>query len=319
MIAFTGRRSTVLLVSLALVLAGLVALRHDRADAIEGPVPLVLVATGANFPDALAGSVLAASRNVPILLVSASLPLPASTVDALEELRPDEIIVLGGPVVVGDDVVGALTAHARSSRVRRIAGLDRFETAAAIADALPDKVADADRLDGLSSNAFVQHSEIDQPRVVRVSVDQTAFFPIMDGSVSWIDEDSYAQAPLGRYISSGGSPLVAAVTLPDGARVVEVEFSLRDSGNGQDVIGELVRRPTVTAFPAVAGETPTVMATVTTDGDAIIYNVSTDEIADQVVDNGQNSYFVRARPSSNTDWSNSGVKRAVITLEVDRL
>lgn len=91
----------------------------------------VFVATGASFPDALAGSPAAASRHAPILLTSPA-SLPGATATELARLGPSRIIVLGGPSAVSDAVVAQLSAYAS---VERWAGADRFATAAEISRA----------------------------------------------------------------------------------------------------------------------------------------------------------------------------------------
>ena len=99
------------------------------ATAAFGPgVPLVFIATGTTFPDALAGGAAAASRDVPLLLTTAA-RLPAATAAALSVLDPAAIVVLGGTGVVSSAVGAQLRAYAP---VSRISGADRYATAAAI-------------------------------------------------------------------------------------------------------------------------------------------------------------------------------------------
>lgn len=92
------------------------------------------VATGQSFADALSGGALAANRNGPLLLVTQS-GIPDPVRAELTRLRPDSIIVLGGPVAVGDNVVQGLRRYAtsRSQVVRRISGSDRYAVSAAVA------------------------------------------------------------------------------------------------------------------------------------------------------------------------------------------
>jgi putative cell wall-binding protein len=94
-------------------------------------VPVAYVATGANFPDALAGSAAAASKGGPMLLVSQS-GIPSATASELSRLKPATIVVLGGPTVVGESVRAALAPYASTGVVRRLAGSNRYETAATI-------------------------------------------------------------------------------------------------------------------------------------------------------------------------------------------
>lgn len=97
-------------------------------------VAVAYVATGADFPDALAGGPAAAVAGGPILLVSRS-AIPAPIVTELIRLRPDRIAVLGGGGSVTDGVVRALDEYDTGGGVSRIAGADRYATAAAVSGA----------------------------------------------------------------------------------------------------------------------------------------------------------------------------------------
>lgn len=89
-------------------------------------VDTVYIATGLNYPDALAGVPAAALDGSPILLVSDS--VPASVKRELQRLEPSKIVVLGGPVAVSDNVVEALEAIA-GVPVVRLGGANRYGTA----------------------------------------------------------------------------------------------------------------------------------------------------------------------------------------------
>lgn len=96
----------------------------------------VLFATGADFADALAAAPLSAAEDAPILLAGAT-QLPAATAQALGELDPGRIIVLGGTAAVGEAVEQQLVAWGFD--VTRLAGENRFDTAATLARAaFPD-------------------------------------------------------------------------------------------------------------------------------------------------------------------------------------
>lgn len=105
------------------------------AAAFPDPVPVVYIATGENFPDALAGGPAAVAAGGPILL---TLPtaIPDATTEELLRLAPEHIVVLGGSSVVGDEVVGDLEPYA-SGTVTRVARDNRYATAAAVAETLP--------------------------------------------------------------------------------------------------------------------------------------------------------------------------------------
>lgn len=90
-----------------------------------------MVATGTDFPDALAGSAAAGRLGVPVLL---SMPndLPAVTASELTRLRPQRIWVLGGPNVISEGVRAKLATYATSGQTQRVFGADRYATAAEI-------------------------------------------------------------------------------------------------------------------------------------------------------------------------------------------
>lgn len=100
------------------------------AGAFAPGVPVAYVATGANYPDALAGGAAAARNGGPVLLVGRD-SIPAATAAELTRLRPNLIAVLGGTGAVSTAVEQQLAAYAPGGTVR-LAGADRYATAAAI-------------------------------------------------------------------------------------------------------------------------------------------------------------------------------------------
>lgn len=104
------------------------------ADAFAPGVPVAYLATGANFPDALAGVAAAGASGGPILLATHG-AIPTDTVAELTRLRPGRIVVLGGSGVISDAVATQLGGYATSGSVNRLAGADRYATSAAVASA----------------------------------------------------------------------------------------------------------------------------------------------------------------------------------------
>ncbi len=109
--------------------------RYGTAAAVSrnhfGPgTAVAYVATGRNFPDALAAGAVAAIRKGPILLTEPG-SLPQATRDELARLKPQSIVVLGGTSVVSQSVAAALDAYTTGT-VARLAGSDRYSTAAAV-------------------------------------------------------------------------------------------------------------------------------------------------------------------------------------------
>ena len=90
------------------------------------------LASGLGLPDALAGGVAAATEDGPLLLTRPD-DLPEATAAELAALDPDRIVVLGGTSVVSDGLLADVEAGT-GARVSRLAGEDRFATAAAVAE-----------------------------------------------------------------------------------------------------------------------------------------------------------------------------------------
>jgi hypothetical protein len=105
-------------------------------DASYSPgVPVAYIATGLNFPDALAGGAAAANAGGPLLLVNPT-AIPASIATELQRLKPARIVVLGGTAAVSDAVASALQSYTAGT-VTRVAGSDRYQTAAMLAATFP--------------------------------------------------------------------------------------------------------------------------------------------------------------------------------------
>lgn len=100
------------------------------ASAFGPGVPVVYVATGASFPDALVGGPAAHMAGGPLLLVAPT-SIPPVVAAELTRLRPGRIVVLGSTGAVSTGVLDALRSYT-AGPVTRIAGGDRYATAAAI-------------------------------------------------------------------------------------------------------------------------------------------------------------------------------------------
>jgi putative cell wall-binding protein len=117
--------------------------RYDTAKqvaeaAYPGGSATVLLASGLNFPDALAAAYLAGNENVPILLTDPN-TASASALAAMSDLKTKNVTILGGSDAVSTIVEQTLDGTASTSSqggnlvVTRIAGVDRYDTAAKIA------------------------------------------------------------------------------------------------------------------------------------------------------------------------------------------
>ncbi|WP_291050542.1 cell wall-binding repeat-containing protein [Herbiconiux sp.] len=92
--------------------------------AFPGTAPVVYVATGLNYPDALGAGAAASNAGGPLLLTTPA-ALPAGVKAEIKRLDPDQIVVVGGPNSVSDAVFTELKALAPN--VVRQGGADRYE------------------------------------------------------------------------------------------------------------------------------------------------------------------------------------------------
>lgn len=93
-------------------------------------LPVLYLATGTDFPDALTGGARAGRDGAPMLLTDPDTLRP-STADAIEALQPQSVVVLGGSGAVSDEVVESVTALVPDTT--RVFGANRYETAVALA------------------------------------------------------------------------------------------------------------------------------------------------------------------------------------------
>jgi putative cell wall-binding protein len=101
----------------------------ERSDA-------VVLATGYDFPDALAAAPLAQALHGPVLLVP-SWGLPDSVLAEVRRLKPARAVVLGSTKVMSERAV-TQRQQAGVPSVERIGGIDRYQTAEGVARELRD-------------------------------------------------------------------------------------------------------------------------------------------------------------------------------------
>ncbi|QNA92284.1 MULTISPECIES: cell wall-binding repeat-containing protein [unclassified Microbacterium] len=90
--------------------------RYDTAVSVSqgtfatgARVPIVYVASGENFADALAGAAAGGSLGGPVLLTPAQ-DAPAAVLAELRRLDPQRVVILGGPSVISDHVATQIAA-----------------------------------------------------------------------------------------------------------------------------------------------------------------------------------------------------------------
>lgn len=115
---------------------------HDRYETsaevtkhLYSAASTLFIASGANYPDALAGAPAASIADAPLLLTGESLADPVRA--QLTRLDPEHVVILGGVGTVSAAVEAELGGFA--AEVSRVAGATRYETAAEVsAAAFPD-------------------------------------------------------------------------------------------------------------------------------------------------------------------------------------
>lgn len=104
-------------------------------DAFTGSSPsLVFLATGSGFADALSAGPAAATYDAPVILIDGQAPMSAATKRLIGDLGSSNVVVVGGPAVVGDAAVSGARALVGADRVQRLGGQNRFETSAMLSD-----------------------------------------------------------------------------------------------------------------------------------------------------------------------------------------
>jgi putative cell wall-binding protein len=113
--------------------------RHETAVAASkkaypdpNAVDIVVLATGANWPDALGGAALAGTVNGPLLLTTRD-TIPAAVAAEITRLAPKRVYVLGGSDVVSNAAMNAAKALTTMGIATRLEGPTRYETAIKIA------------------------------------------------------------------------------------------------------------------------------------------------------------------------------------------
>ncbi|AOM81682.1 putative N-acetylmuramoyl-L-alanine amidase [Salisediminibacterium beveridgei] len=122
----------------------------------------IILATGEDFPDALAGAPLSKKYNAPVLLTPSDRILD-SVMDEIKRIAPNTVILLGGEVALSRNIED--TINSQGFDTNRIAGDNRFETASEIAADLDSSHQEAmiangmDFPDALSAGTYATDSQ----------------------------------------------------------------------------------------------------------------------------------------------------------------
>lgn len=116
------------------------AIEVSKANFQPG-VPVVYVASGETFPDALSVVPIAAAKHAPLLLTSGS-AVSDGVIAELTRLRPHSIVMVGGTQAISSAAAASIAAVpgldvvAGMPNISRIEGVDRFQTSIAIGDSV---------------------------------------------------------------------------------------------------------------------------------------------------------------------------------------
>jgi thermitase len=138
----------------------------------------VILASNQSFPDSLAAGALSYKLDAPLLLTYPN-SLRQSTIDTLNELQADKVLIMGGPGAVSDNVKADI--ESLGYEVTRLMGDDRFETAAAINQYIANRsgkviITNARNFpDALSVSAFAGSEQIPIVFVERNSIPEATY------------------------------------------------------------------------------------------------------------------------------------------------
>ncbi|HWB73239.1 MAG TPA: cell wall-binding repeat-containing protein [Egibacteraceae bacterium] len=172
-----------------------------------GTADQAIVARGDLFPDSLSGHYLAGQLGAPVLLTPTS-QLDDDTLAALEELEVEQVTLLGATDAISAGVQSDL--EARGYAVRRIGGIDRYETAADIVTRPGNTVG---ALGNARATAFVASGNNFPDALVTGAVAYDRQFPVLLTYQDHLPEATRAaleQLDIDSVIIPGGTGPVAA-------------------------------------------------------------------------------------------------------------
>jgi subtilisin family serine protease len=147
------------------------AIAQSASGFESGTVTTTVLASGEDFPDALSGGLLAGLYDSPILLTRRT-SLPTGVLTEIARLGASKVIIIGGPESVDPSIVNSLTTAGLT--VQRIAGVDRYATAAAVA-------LEYKRITGLGAipKAFLARGDIYPDALAVSSLSAAAGIPVL--------------------------------------------------------------------------------------------------------------------------------------------
>jgi putative cell wall-binding protein len=219
------------------------AANTKSAAAPIGGLKAALIATGSNYPDALAGGPAAYANKLPLLLVNNT--VPTDTANAISTLGIKKVYILGGTSAVSSAVEASLV-QATGNPATRLAGTDRFSTATAIGDfeqaTLAFPVTSAILATGINFPDALAAGPLGGQ--LKAPIVLTASLP--DASKAWLDKNSKTITKL--YVAGGTSSI-------DDATVVGATTAAQTTNNDVPANAAVTARPELVS--ATIGTTTT--------------------------------------------------------------
>ena len=100
-------------------------------EAFPSGAPVVYIATGANYPDALSAGPVASAAGGPVLLTPGD-ALPAAVLTEISRLGATSAVIVGGPASVSPHIKDQLETLLGDGNVTRLGGADRYEASRTI-------------------------------------------------------------------------------------------------------------------------------------------------------------------------------------------
>lgn len=201
--------------------------RYATAAEVAAEFPsqdTVLLATGENFPDAISAGAVGALLGAPILLTRHD-SIPSTTSDALSELAPQTVVILGGEAAVSAVVEAKLAAKYPS--VIRLWGRDRYATAASVAQWHFTDPTTVDTVYVVSGNHYVD-ALVAGPLA---TTDGAPVLLVRQDTIPWVTMAEIERLAPSRIVIVGGSlsvgPEVESILSGTGATVSRIEGSSR--------------------------------------------------------------------------------------------
>jgi len=187
--------------------------RYSTAEAIAAAgfpsgAKVAVVASGLNYPDALAASYLAGRLHTTVLVTDPN-SLSSAAHAALQQLKATGVDIVGGPAAVSNNVSSQLTAD--GYQINRIFGSDRYGTAQAIAETFaPSFVADL----GSGGPAAIVASGVNFPDALSAGpFSYGGSYPILltdPSSLSSAAQTALSQLKITQVVLMGGTAAVSA-------------------------------------------------------------------------------------------------------------